>query len=306
MKFDGAIFRKNGIEEFIPISKIQTRKDYPVVIKNLYCPGGGCEAKMTHSKRATGSCLSRHVSYKHSEACPYFENETVTAKSVTEYVKDLGRTSDEGIQKRKKDFMNDIDEYFRSKESAEEPKADKRPTPKKKRAKDGSATINVVTKIEYDVEGEIVDTSNQEKKVREPTYFKLLPHQISAKDVNKNLRTAAFIQSVVVKENGRYAEILGEFEDRKIRFVIPETFFKDSRRNIAPDILEGYLSDLKKYVEENDVKLLITTLCHSTTIDPEDLTVFIYEPDEMGFQFVNGRKFERLTDIVIAINTRAI
>lgn len=306
MKFDGAIFRKSGVEEYIPLNRIQERKDYLEVIENLYCTGSGCEARMTYKKRATGPCLSRHVSYEHSNSCPYHENETVIVKSVTEYVKELGRTSSEGIKKRKKEFMNDIDEYFRSKDSDEEPKTNKKPTPKKKRARDGSATINIVTKVEYDVEGEIIDTSNRETKVREPNYYKLLPHQISTKDVNKNLRTAAFIQSIIVKENGRYAEILGEFENKKICFVLPETFFKDSRRNIAPDVLEDYLSVLKKYVVENDVNLLITTLCHSTTIDPDDLTVFIYEPDEMGFQFVNGRRFERLTDIVVAINTKVI
>lgn len=306
MKFDGAFYRKNGKEEFVPLNKIDSRVDYLDVVDNLFCSGGGCGAKMTYNKRATGSYLSKHKAYEHAESCPYHENETVTAKSVTEYKKELGRTSDEGIQKRKREFMNDIDAYFRSKESDEEPKTDKRPTPKKKKTKDDSTTVNIVTKVEYDAEGEIIDTSNPEKKVREPTYYKLLPHQISSKDVNKNLRTAAFIHSVTVKENGRYAEILGEFENKKIRFVIPETFFKDSRRNIAPDILEGYLSELKKYVDKNDVKLLITTLCHSTTIDLNDLTVYIYEPDEMGFQFVNGRKFERLTDIVIAINTKAI
>ncbi|MGM0175431.1 hypothetical protein [Enterococcus sp. DIV0800] len=306
MKFDGAIYKKNGEEEFVSLNNIDSRVDYLDVVDNLFCTGGGCEAKMTYNKRTTGPYLSKHKAYEHTESCPYHENETVTAKSVTEYMKELGRTSNKGIKKRKKELMSDMDAYFSSKESGEEPKTDKRPTPKKKKAKDGSTTANIVTKVEYDVEGEIIDTSNPEKKVREPTYYKFLPHQISAKDVNKNLRTSAFIQSVMVKENGKYAEILGEFENKKIRFVIPETFFQDSRRNIAPDILESYLFDLKKFVDENDVKLLITTLCHSTTIDLEDLTVYIYEPDEMGFQFVNGRKFERLTDIVIAINTKAI
>ena len=306
MKFDGAIYRKNGKEEFVSLNKIDSRVDYLDIVDNLFCSGSSCEAKMTYNKRTTGPYLSKHKAYEHAELCPYYENETVTAKSITEYMKELGRTSDEGIQKRKRDFMNDIDDYFRSKKSDEEPKADKKPTPKKRKAKDGSTAVNIVTKVEYDAEGEIIDTSNPERKVREPTYYKLLPHQISSKDVNKNLRTAAFIQSVVVKENGRYAEIIGEFENKKIRFVIPETFFQDSRRNIAPDILESYLFDLKKYVDGNNVELLITTLCHSTTIDPNDLTVYIYEPDEMGFQFVNGRKFERLTDIVIAINTKLI
>ncbi len=99
---------------------------------------------------------------------------------------------------------------------------------------------------------------------------------------------------------------MGSLEGQQVIFELPPDFFTDTRRGIATSQLMEYLQILKRYISSKKVSLYLTTLCQSHKIDKRELVLFIYEPDFMSFQFIRGRKFKTLTDVIAAISTGVI
>lgn len=308
-KFEEAVYRKNGIEKVIPFEEIIKQKDYEDTINNLFCPHPGCFAKLQYNQKSNdGDYLSKKIGYSHNEKCPLNE-ENILVKTISFIQEENGRLSNEGIDRRKDEAMDTLDDFF----SPPEPKEKKtyKPRKNKKEADDGEedATIEIKRgrKIKYDPEADIVSVDPEsEVKTYEPPFYKRYLHQITVKDKGKNLKTSAKIERIVVNEQRERAQIYGVFENVKVIFEITPTFFTNSRRGLVASELAGYLRILKNYIESSKKELYLTTLCQSHDINPSNLILFIYEPDFMGFQFIKGRRFKNLTDVVIAIQTKII
>lgn len=113
LKFDVALLRINGEEEYIDREDILRRSDFLEVIENLYCPEKGCNAKLVYNRRSTGVVyLSKHKSYEHSTECPRFEDSVSSVKSITDYVEINGGLTSKGIKRRKKEASQELLEYF--------------------------------------------------------------------------------------------------------------------------------------------------------------------------------------------------
>lgn len=309
MKFDEAVYRKDGIEKIIPLEEIIRQKDYEDTINNLFCPHAGCFAKLQYNKKSNGNdYLSKKIGYSHGEDCPV-DDANILVRTISFIQEENGRLSNEGIDRRKDDAMNVLENFF----SPPEPKEKKpyKPRQNKKEADESEqdATIEVKQgrRIKYDPTADIVkNDSDADVKTYEPPFYQRLLHQITNKDQGKDLKTSAKIERMVIHEEQQRAQIYGSFEKVDVVFEITPTFFVNSRRSLVASELIGYLKGLKRYIESTDKDLYITTLCQSHKFDPSELVLFIYEPDFMGFQFIKGRRFKSLTDVFIAIETGII
>lgn len=308
-KFNEAVYRKDGIERVIPLEEIIKQADYEDTINHLFCPYEGCFAKLQYNQKSNdGDYLSKKIGYSHDEKCPLNE-ENISVRTISFIQEENGRLSNEGIDRRKNEAMDSLDDFF----NPPEPKEKKPYVPRKNKVeadeedKDATIEIKQGRKIKYDPEADIVRVDPEsEIRTLEPPFYKRNLHQITSNDKGKNLKTSAKIERVNINEKEQRAQIYGVFENVQVTFEITPTFFTNSRRGLVASELVGYLKILKNYVESSNKELYLTTLCQSHKIDPNDLILFIYEPDFMGFQFILGRRFKTLTDVVIAIQTKAI
>lgn len=304
IKFDEAQIVMESENDIISLEDISKRPDLSEVIKNLYCPDEKCDAKLTYNRRNVGAYLSKHKSYVHSSECQLYSEELKRQNDMTEYNELPGRVSDFGIKRRKRALSQMLRDLLSPPEKSESKPKKKKATPKK--ITDDSTVQKISTKVVYDSNGDVIK-KDDERKVREPTFYKILPYQITSLDSWKNLATIALIKKVVVSETERpYAQIEGTFEGQDVLFVMPEAFFQNNLREINIEQLQGYLKDLKGYVEENPKNLYINTLCQSKGIDKNNLILYIPEPDFIGFSTSSNTNFSSLTNVAIAISTRKI
>ncbi|MBO0445567.1 hypothetical protein JZO78_04355 [Enterococcus ureilyticus] len=309
MKFDEAVFRLDGVEEVILLDEIPRRDNFLEIIQNIYCPDPHCDARLVFNRRSTGkNYLSKHKSSDndHDIDCDWYNDDVKTVKSITEYTTVNGGLTEEGKKRRKKEAMKALRDYL----DPPEPKPknpNKKPTPKKKTTESTETKRGI--KVNYDPNGEVVqeNTENGDFKVKEPSFYERLPHQLSVKDSGENLRTSAIIKEVkIFKSDNPQAEIKTVFGDIQITFVMPEPFFLGNERRLSVDQLIEYLEIIKKYVEAHPNEIYLTTMCQSRELDMEDIILYVLEPDFMSFQTKDGRDFETLTAVIAAISTGAI
>lgn len=307
MKFDQAIYRKEDESRSINVEDIIREVDYEDVIENLYCPHIGCNAKLQYNQKSNGNdYLSKRKGEFHSDNCP-LDDGYVNVRTISFIQDENGRVSDQGVDRRKDDAMNALDDFF----NPPEPKERKpyKPRARKKEADKDDENVTIEVKegrrIKYDPTAQIVDNTSEESTY-EPPFYQRRIHQMTKKDQGKNLKTSAKIERIVIREEQQRAKIFGSFEGTEAIFEITPIFFNSSRRNLQSSELMGYLKVLKKYIENSTNNLYLTTLCQSEKFETSNIVLFIYEPDFMGFQFIGGRRFKTLTDLIIAIQTNVI
>lgn len=310
MKFEQAVYRNGEKSKIIQLRDIILEKDFETITEHLYCPYEGCGARLVYNRRTNGNnYLSKLISASHIDGCEY-ENGTVPNKTVTFFLDENGRLSNKGISRRKADAMNALDDLF-------DPPVVRPSKPTKPRARPQKSPDitngkekkeeKIVRRIKYDPSAPIITVGSEDTvRVYEPQFFQRNLHQISNKDSYKNLKTSALIEKITINEKENYAEIMGSLNDRKVVFVLPPDFFTDTRRGITTSQLMEYLEILKEYIFLKKERLYITVLCQSHKINTSKLVLFIYEPDFMSFQFIRGKRFKTLTDIIAAISTGAI
>lgn len=308
MKFSYAVYKDEETEIQMHVDELLRHPDYLKIKMNLYCPGEECNAKLSIIRLSNGTdYFRRHRGYNHSETCGYLELDQVPVKSITEYVTENGRMTDDGINRRKQDAMRTLDNYLNPQIPIKEEIKPKN-KPRKVREPGEETEINIGTKVVYDPNAEIIekDTKNGDRKILETRFYSRMPHQISIKDSNKNLKTSAVLDQIIFSESNLYVEIKASFENISLKFILPEAFFNNSRTRLMPDELLNYLKIINEYIQKENKEIFITTMCQSQEIDLKDLTLWIFEPEFMSFQTRNGQKFATLTSLVIAIQTKSI
>ncbi|AKZ47317.1 MULTISPECIES: hypothetical protein [Enterococcus] len=310
MKFEQAVYINGEESRTIQLRDIILEKNFETIIENLYCPYGGCNAQLVYNRRADGNnYLSKRIGVSHIEGCEY-ESGTIPVKSVTFFLDENGRLSDKGISRRKTDAMKALDDFIDPPKELPRKATKPRPIRQKKGGNEsGDAKIEekIARRIKYDPNAPIIDVDSEDDvSIYEPPFLQRNLNQISTKDAYKNLKTSAKLKKIVVNENENRAKIYGSLLNQQVIFELTPDFFTDTRRRIAATQLMEYLQILNKYITSKDVALYLTTLCQSHEINIEKLSLFIYEPDFMSFQFIRGSRFKRLSDIVVAINTKAI
>lgn len=308
IKFNYALYRNDQAEERMYVDQILRHQEYLEIKEELYCPGLGCDAKLSLTRLSNGTnYLRKHKSYQHSESCDYLESDEVGEKSTTEYISENGRMTDEGISRRKRSAMDTLKEYLNPSDPVGEDSKPKRKYIKKKETNEKSE-VKFATRVIYDPDAEIIQKSDKNggTKVMETRFYERMPFQISINDSNKNLKTSAVIEDFIFDESNRYVEIKTSLENVKVKFILPEAFFNNSRSRLVPDELMGYLKTISDYMAKSDKEIFLTTMCQSQRINLEDITLWIFEPEFMSFQTRNGDEFTSLTNFVIAIQTKSI
>lgn len=307
MKFERALHINQEEQRMILFDDIIHEENFEEVIEQLYCPHEGCEAKLVYNRRSTGKAyLSKRKGVSHISGCDY-ENDGVTERTAAIYIEENGRLSNTGIMRRKKDAMNALDDLLEPLKD-DEKKAKNTPRARQKTVNSNSSDESkVIIQIKYDPNSSSVSGSENDRgeNVYEPPFLQRNLHQISSKDAGKNLKTSAKIDSIMVDEANNQASIFGSLNGQKVTFVLPPAFFSNPIE-VNADQMQEFLKILERYITSDSRELYLTTLCQSIDINMDDLKLFIYEPSFMAFQFIRGRKFKSLSDVVAAISTKAI
>lgn len=308
IKFNYALYKNDQTEERMYVDQILHHQDFLEIKENLYCPGSGCDARLSLTRLSNGTnYLRKHKSYQHNESCDYLESEEVVEKSTIEYISENGRMTDDGISRRKRSAMDTLKKYLNPSEPAREESKPKSKPIKKKETNEKS-DVKITTRVIYDPDAEIIQKSdkNGNTKIMETRFYERLPFQISINDSNKNLKTSSVIEDFIFNESSKYVEIKTSLENVKVKFILPEAFFNNSRSRLVPDELMGYLKIISDYIAKSGKEIFLTTMCQSQRINLEDIKLWIFEPEFMSFQTRNGDEFTSLTNFVIAIQTKLI
>lgn len=310
MKFEQALYMKGKESRIIQLRSIILEKNFEEVIENLYCPYEGCNARLVYNRRGNGNnYLSKHIGDLHVEGCEY-DSEMIPVKSTKVFLDENGRLSDKGISRRKLEAMNAFDDFIDPpKEKTRKPT---KPSPRKKKQRENKLRDEfieerAVKRIKYDPDAPAIDVNRQDNSnIREPAFLQRNLNQISIKDVGKNLRTSAKLEKIVINESENRAQIYGSLREQRVIFELPPSFFTSEERRTSSVQLVEFLKILNGYITSKNVDLFITTLCQSHDINVEKLALFIYEPEFMSFQFIRGKRFKTLSEVVIAITTKSI
>ena len=256
--------------------------------------------------RSTGKAyLSKHKGYKHSESCVYYTDEEKSVRSFTEYKVINGGISDDGILRRKNEGLKSLEEYLYPTEK-EKSTPRKRKTPIMTRNK-ASGERKQGIKINYDPNEQLIlDDFEEGTKFKEPYFQERMPHQISEKDSQKNLRTSILIEKIVLNPRKKYGEIRGSFENVYVTLILPEAFFSESTSRINASELFDQLTILKRYIEKNPNRLYLITLCQSQKIELDKIQLYIWRSNFLSFLTKNRQKFRDLRELTLSIVTRHI
>lgn len=310
--FNEAIYRKGKVSKVIKLEDIIHQEgDFDDLITHLHCPHEGCTARLVYNRKSNGNnYLSKKINSPHILGCPY-DRGTVPVKTTSFFQDENGRLSSEGINRRKNQAMSALDDFI------DPPKVDHgkiKPKPKPRPVivdendvGEKTTEASQVRRLVYDPKGPIVENNPEEgKKTYEPYFYQRYLHQISVKDQGENLKVSAKIEKVNIDSKELRAKIEGSFEGVQVTFELTPVFFNSGRRGLAATQLLEYIEILKSYIEKSKKDLYITTLCQSHKIDLDDLVLYIYEPDFMGFQFIRGKKFKNLSGLISAITRKGI
>ncbi|MGO3196050.1 hypothetical protein [Vagococcus salmoninarum] len=308
IKFDEALYKTSKEERIIELSDIIREKNFNDFINDLYCPEPECDAKLVYNQKLGGDYLSKHRAFDHDVDCFYYTDETQKVRTASEFIEENGGLKRTGIERRKRESMKGLDDFFNPPKKEEATKRDK-PKPKsiKSDDMDTEVTTQTIVKINYVPGADVIEfeKDGKEIKVKEPAFLQRWLHQISKKDSGRNLRTSAKIEGITINEAENRARISVSFMEKKATFALPPNFFTGSERGLSSVLLFEYLEEIDKFVKNTDTELYLTTMCQAEEIK-SDLVLLILEPDFMSFQLRNGRKFARLADVIAAIVSKAI
>lgn len=308
MKFNKAVYVNGNKTELLDIDEIAKRVDFVSVVSHIYCPGKDCKAKLVFKKVRTGKYyLSRQPTYHHGENCDYLSEPIFKERALTTYIEINGNISTKGINRRKNEGLEVLDEFLH-------------PELKKNKRRNPSRTISILEKsdhninerpkikINYDPNAGVVtsQTMNGEGKIQEPPFFWRLPSQITKKDSNKNLKTAGKITKITIGSDERSCEIQTKLQGVSILFKLPESFFEGNLKRTSADQLVNFLKILEQFIEKKHTEIYLVTMCQSQVIDENNIVLYVLDPEFLSFLTKDERKYNSLTKVAVAISSKML
>ncbi|WP_342431089.1 hypothetical protein [Neobacillus sp. FSL H8-0543] len=226
MSIEGALFKYKGNVEEIDVKTIETRTDFEILKKNLYCTYDGCPAKIEYVPRGV---------YK-----AYFKTwpkQDHTADCIDYFDREKKRKSEEGSatinvtlsEKHIRNVLKTLYKEVNETKEAREKRLENQKTNKKKKNKtvDGSQPAETTVKMNATTErGETVGKGVREPNVRKKHNIQLL----NEADIGFTRAIYGLIETIDIS-NGKVTMIL-YFNNKKCKVHFEEAFFATAARNI--------------------------------------------------------------------------